>query len=90
MRLLTKHGARVDDYDTFGMTPLLWAATLEHSDGATVRALIDAGAKPDAVSRTAKSGARRTPLSQAKKYNNTPVVETLQSALSRSTMETDR
>lgn len=79
IRLLAKHGARVNDYDTFGMTPLLWASTLEHTDGGGVQALLEAGANPNTTSKDN----RRTPLSQAKKYGNTPAVEVLEAALAQ-------
>ncbi|HEX5053736.1 MAG TPA: ankyrin repeat domain-containing protein [Planctomycetota bacterium] len=70
--LLLEGGAAVDEADAEGMTPLAWAAKVEHGHSEVVDLLLAAGADP---ARTDASG--HTPLQWAEQSGNTPAVASL-------------
>lgn len=75
VRLLLEHGADVNARDAIGMTPLAWAARVEHGNERTLRALLEAGADPGV---TCELG--RTPLDWARQYDNEQALAALEPA----------
>lgn len=68
LRLLLKSGAPVDITDEAGMTPLMWAARFDPGHTETTRALLNAGANPEAKDkegRTAKDHSRHLKLNHS-------------------------
>ena len=63
IELLAGLGANPNHVDKMGMTPLIWASTIEFGDPSAAQALLKVGAKPDVAG---KGGV--TALSQAAKY----------------------
>jgi ankyrin repeat protein len=70
--LLVGRGADVNHLDKFGMTPLLWAASIDFGDSQMIDLLLKAGARADM--RT-KEGA--TALDLARRYNHTHLIARL-------------
>ncbi len=64
-RVLLKNGANVNHVDNYGMTPLLYAASVDFGDTAILETLLSAGADLDARD---KQG--RTALALVKAYNH--------------------
>jgi ankyrin repeat protein len=75
VRVLAELGADVNHIDKRGMTPLIWASTLEHANAKLVENLLAAGADPKI---TGKNGV--TAVSQAEKYSNREALAALQRA----------
>ncbi len=50
-RLLIEHGANVNAVDKNGMTPLLYAASIDYGDSAMVDLLVKSGAKEKSKAR---------------------------------------
>ena len=73
IKTLADLGVDVNHVDKHGMTPLLWAATLEYPNVSLVRNLLAAGADP---AIKGKNGV--TAVSQARKYGNRDVLAVLQ------------
>ena len=71
-RLLIARGAKVDAVDKKGMTPLLYAASIDFGDSRMIDLLIKSGANKQA--RT-KEGL--TALDLAQKYNHTNLLASL-------------
>jgi ankyrin repeat protein len=71
-RLLIAHGANVNHVGQTGMTPLLYAASIDFGDSAMIDLLLRSGARPDAVT---KEGL--TALELAKKYQHTHLLASL-------------
>lgn len=69
---LLAHGAQVNTVDRFGMTPLLYAASINHGDTAVMEKLIAAGADP-----TAKNKEGLTAFDLAKTYHHDAMVKLL-------------
>jgi N-acyl-D-amino-acid deacylase len=69
--LVTK-GAQVNHVDNLGMTPLLYAASIDFGDTAAIDALLAAGADV-----TAKNKGGQTALELARKYGHTAIAERL-------------
>lgn len=65
-------GAKLDPVDRFGMTPLLYAASINYGDTAVIQKLIAAGADT-----TAKTKEGLTALDLAKSYNHQAMVKLL-------------
>ena len=74
VKTLAELGVDVNHVDKHGMTPLLWASTLEYPNAMVVRNLLAAGADP-----TIKGQHGITAVSQARKYANREVLAVLQS-----------
>ena len=74
-KLLIERGADVNHVDKLGMTPLLYAASIDYGNSAMIDLLLKNGAKLDA--RTPDG---LTSLALARKYNHTHLVGRLQSA----------
>ena len=74
-RELIGRGANVNVVDKLGMTPLLWAASMDFGDPAMIELLLKSGAKADARN---KDGL--TALDLARKYNHTEVIPALSRA----------
>jgi ankyrin repeat protein len=72
---LVEKGARVNHVDLLGMTPLLYAASIDFGDTAAVDALLTAGADV-----TAKNKGGQTALELARKYGHTAIAERLAGA----------
>jgi uncharacterized protein len=72
-RLLIQRGADVNHADKKGMTPLLYAASIDYGDPAKIELLLKSGA--EAGART-KEGL--TTLDLARKYNHTHLVASLE------------
>jgi ankyrin repeat protein len=70
---LAKAGVDVNAIDEHGYTPLMYAATIDFGDTATLRALLAAGAD-----RRVKNGAGRTALQQARRLGNAQLAKALQ------------
>ncbi len=75
-KLLIEHGADVNHVDKKGMTPLLYAASIDFGDESLVQLLLKSGANPAA--RT-KEGLTASAL--AKKYGHTRLQKTLTAGL---------
>ena len=71
-RWLITRGANVNAVDKLGMTPLLWAASMDFGDPAMIELLLQSGARADARN---KDGL--TALDLARKYGHTEVVPAL-------------
>jgi ankyrin repeat protein len=69
---LVRSGVDVNAIDDAGFTPLMYAATIDFGDTATLSALLSAGAD-----RTIKSGSGRTPLQQARRLGHTRLARVL-------------
>lgn len=78
VRSLIDVGAPVDHPDEEGMTPLLWASTIDPGHSEIVEALLAAGADPNA---RAYDG--RTPLAQAEGFGNWEIADRLRRAGAR-------
>ena len=72
-RLLIAHGANVNHVGKTGMTPLLYAASIDFGDSAMIDLLLKSGAHPDAVT---KEGL--TALDLARKYHHTHLLTRLE------------
>jgi uncharacterized protein len=72
-QLLIQRGADVNHVDKKGMTPLLYAASIDYGDSAMIELLLKSGAQAGA--RT-KEGL--TALELARKYNHTHLVTSLE------------
>jgi ankyrin repeat protein len=73
-RLLIAHGANVNYVSQNGMTPLLYASSIDFGDSSMIDLLLKSGARRDAVS---KEGL--TALDLAKKYQHTHLLASLSS-----------
>ena len=71
-RWLITRGANVNVVDKLGMTPLLWAASMDFGDPAMIELLLQSGARADARNRDGL-----TALDLARKYGHTEVVPAL-------------
>jgi ankyrin repeat protein len=70
---LAKAGVDINAIDEAGFTPLMYAATIDFGDTATLRALVAAGAD-----KTLKNSAGRTPLQQARRLGLAQLASALQ------------
>lgn len=70
---LAKAGVDINAVDEHGYTPLMYAATIDFGDTATLRALLAAGAD-----RSIKNDAGRTPLQQARRLGHAQLARALQ------------
>jgi hypothetical protein len=71
-RLLIAHGANVNHVGRTGMTPLLYAASIDYGDSTMIDLLLKSGARKDALT---KEGASAIDL--ARKYGNTHLLAAL-------------
>jgi ankyrin repeat protein len=71
-RWLITRGANVNAVDKLGMTPLLWAASMDFGDPAMIELLLQSGARADARNRDGL-----TALDLARKYGHTEVIPAL-------------
>jgi ankyrin repeat protein len=71
-KTLLDRGANVNVVDKLGMTPLLWAASMDFGDPAMIELLLKAGAKADARN---KDGL--TAIELARKYGHTELLPAL-------------
>jgi ankyrin repeat protein len=74
-RMLIQHGADVNHVGPSGMTPLLYAASIDFGDSAMVKLLLQSGARRDAVN---KDGL--TALDLARQYKHTHLLAGLEPA----------
>jgi ankyrin repeat protein len=74
-RWLIARGANVNAVDKLGMTPLLWAASMDFGDPAMIELLLQSGARADARNREGL-----TALDLARKYGHAEVVPALSRA----------
>jgi ankyrin repeat protein len=72
-RVLVSHGANVNALDKAGMTPLLYAASIDYGDSAMIELLLKAGAN-----KQAKTAEGLTALDLARKYEHVSLVKSLQ------------
>src|SRR4029077_10046175 len=72
VQMLLAHGAKLDSVDRFGMTPLLYAASINHGDISVMEKLIAAGADT-----SAKNKEGLTALDLAKRYNHEDMAKVL-------------
>jgi ankyrin repeat protein len=72
-RLLIERGANVNRVGRSGMTPLLYAASIDFGDSKMIELLLTSGAQPDAVT---KDGL--TALELARKYRHTHLLASLE------------
>jgi ankyrin repeat protein len=72
-RVLIARGANVNHLGKNGMTPLLYAASIDYGNAAMIELLLKSGARPDAVT---KEGL--TSLDLAKKYGHSHLIASLQ------------
>jgi len=70
--ILAKAGVPIDATDDFGFTPLMYAATIDVGDTATLDALLAAGA-----SRRVRNADGRTPIEQARRLKHTQLADRL-------------
>jgi ankyrin repeat protein len=75
-KALIDRGANVNVVDKQGMTPLLWAASMDFGDPAMIELLLKSGAKADAKN---KDGL--TALDLARKYGHAEVIPALAKAV---------
>jgi ankyrin repeat protein len=73
VQLLLAKGAKVNHLDKLGMTPLLYAASIDFGNTAVVEKLLAAGAD-----RTIKNETGRTALDLARDYKHTTIATILQ------------
>lgn len=78
-RLLIERGADVNHVDKKGMTPLLYAASIDFGDSAVVELLLKSGANPQA-----KTKEGLTPAELAKKYGHMHLERALRTRVSAS------
>ena len=71
--MLIEHGANVNRVGRSGMTPLLYAASIDFGDSKMIELLLKSGARTDAVS---KEGF--TALDLARKYKHTHLIASLE------------
>ena len=71
-QLLIAHGANVNHVGKTGMTPLLYAASIDFGDSAMIDLLLKSGARPDAMTKEGLSA-----LDLAKKYNHAHLLASL-------------
>jgi ankyrin repeat protein len=71
-RLLIRSGANVNHADSFGMTPLLWAASVDFGDSAMLDLLLKSGAHADARSKQGLAA-----IDLAHKYGHTHLFASL-------------
>lgn len=71
-KTLIDRGANVNVVDKLGMTPLLWAASMDFADPAMIEMLVKAGANADARNRDGL-----TALDLARTYNHAEVIPAL-------------
>jgi ankyrin repeat protein len=62
----------LNDGDQFGFTPLMYAASVDHGDTATLRELLKAGAD-----RSVRNDDKKTALDLARKFKHTPLADAL-------------
>jgi ankyrin repeat protein len=74
-RLLIHRGADVNHVDKKGMTPLLYAASIDFGDPSMINLLLKSGARPDARTKEGK-----TALDLARGYGHTHLVASLRPA----------
>jgi ankyrin repeat protein len=72
-RLFLQHGADINHVDKKGMTPLLYAASLDFSDGSMIDLLLHSGANPGARTKEGLSA-----LDLARQYQHTQLLARLQ------------
>jgi ankyrin repeat protein len=84
VRAVKQLQAHVNYVDRHGMTPLLYAASIDYGDTKTINALLEAGADINARSR---DGA--TALGLARKYGHTQIAKALEKAGARSANKRD-
>jgi uncharacterized protein len=72
-RFLVERGAEVNHTDKLGMTPLLYAASIDFGDSAMVDLLLKAGGK-----REARTKDGLTALDLARKYSNIHLLPSLE------------
>jgi ankyrin repeat protein len=70
--LLAGAGVSINALDDFGFTPLMYAATIDHGDTATLDALLSAGAQGDI-----RNDEGRTALQQAQRLKHPDIVRVL-------------
>ena len=70
--LLARAGVEINAIDEAGFTPLMYAATVDFGDTATLRALIAAGAD-----KAIRNGAGRTPLQQARRLGLAKIADAI-------------
>ena len=75
-KMLIDRGANVNVVDKLGMTPLLWAASMDFGDPAMIELLVKSGAQADARN---KDGL--TALDLARKYGHAEVIPALTGAM---------
>jgi len=69
---LARAGVDINAVDDAGFTPLMYAATIDFGDTATLSALLTAGAD-----RTIRNASGRTPLQQARRFGHANLARTL-------------
>ncbi len=74
-KLLIAHGADVNHVDKLGMTPLLYAASIDFGDSGMIDLLLKSGAHPDAQTKQGQ-----TALDLARKYNHTHLLASLEAS----------
>jgi ankyrin repeat protein len=78
VRVLLAHGADVNHVDSYGMTPLLYAASIDFGETAVVEQLVAAGAD-----LTVKTREGLTALELARRYRHEPTARVLAARSSR-------
>jgi ankyrin repeat protein len=73
-RVLIAHGADVNHLGKNGMTPLLYAASIDYGNAVMIELLLKSGARPDALTREGL-----TSLDLARRYGHAHLIPTLQS-----------
>jgi ankyrin repeat protein len=72
VRLLIRHGADVNHVDSLGLTPLLWAASVDFGDSEIIDLLLKSGARPDSRSKQGLAA-----IDLARKYGHTHLIANL-------------